>query len=223
MMDTAEIFHLWVIQGHHEDELPLQKAGFNVVWTDNVDPYKKRKVRILNGAHTSMVLGARLYGLETVGQCLKDEKVSALLKKCIFEEIIPTIGDTEDNRQFGAAVLERFSNPFIKHLLLSIALNSVSKFKARVLPTILEYKEAFGKYPTGLTFSLAALIAFYRTDEANDGEEIMAFMKNASVPDILRKTEYWGQDLSDLQPEVQKWYDMIEEQGMSAAYDAVLA
>ena len=84
MMDTAEIFHLWVIQGHHEDELPLQKAGFNVIWTDNVDPYKKRKVRILNGAHTSMVLGARLYGLETVGQCLKDEKVSALLKKCIF-------------------------------------------------------------------------------------------------------------------------------------------
>ena len=69
-MDTAEIFHLWVIQGHHEDELPLQKAGFNVIWTDNVDPYKKRKVRIFNGAHTSMVLGARLYGLETVGPCL---------------------------------------------------------------------------------------------------------------------------------------------------------
>ena len=84
--------------------------------------------------------------------------------------LIPTIGDNEDNRKFGAAVLERFSNPFIRHLLLSIALNSVSKFKARVLPTILEYKEAKGAYPQGLTFSLAALIAFYRTDEANDGE-----------------------------------------------------
>lgn len=223
MMDTAEIFHLWVIQGDHEDELPLQKAGFNVVWTDNVDPYKKRKVRILNGAHTSMVLGARLYGLETVGECLKDEKVSALLKKCIFEEIIPTIGDTEDNRAFGAAVLERFSNPFIKHLLLSIALNSVSKFKARVLPTILEYKEEKGAYPQGLTFSLAALIAFYRTDEANDGEDIMAFMKDASVADILAKSEYWGQDLSDMLPVVEKWYNMIQTEGMSKAYDAVLA
>ena len=201
----------------------MQKAGYNVVWTDNVDPYKKRKVRILNGAHTSMVLGARLYGLETVGECLKDEKVSALLKKCIFDEIIPTIGDTEDNRKFGAAVLERFSNPFIKHLLLSIALNSVSKFKARVLPTILEYKEAYGKYPAGLTFSLAALIAFYRTDEANDGEEIMKFMKEASVADILKKTEYWGQDLSDMLPVVEKWYDMIQAEGMSKAYDAVLA
>lgn len=223
MMDTAEIFHLWVIQGQHEDELPLQKAGFNVVWTDNVDPYKKRKVRILNGAHTSMVLGAHLYGLETVGECLKDEKVSALLKKCIFQEIIPTIGDTEDNRAFGAAVLERFSNPFIKHLLLSIALNSVSKFKARVLPTILEYKDQFGEYPQGLVFSLAALIAFYRTDAANDGEDIMAFMKDASLADIMAKTEYWGQDLSDMLPVVEKWYNMIQEQGMAAAYDAVLA
>lgn len=223
MMDTAEIFHLWVIQGQHEDELPLQKAGYNVIWTDNVDPYKKRKVRILNGAHTSMVLGAHLYGLETVGECLKDEKVSALLKKCIFEEIIPTIGDTEDNRAFGAAVLERFSNPFIKHLLLSIALNSVSKFKARVLPTILEYQEQQGTYPQALVFSLAALIAFYRTDDVNDGEEIMQFMKKASVADILKREDYWGEDISALLPDVDKWYQMIEKDGMAKAYDEILA
>lgn len=169
-----------------------------------------------------MVLGAHLYGLETVGECLKDEKVSALLKKCIFDEIIPTIGDSEDNRKFGAPVLERFSNPFIKHLSLSIALNSVSKFKARVLPTILEYKEAFGAYPQGLTFSLAALIAFYRTDAANDGEDIMQFMKDASVADILAKAEYWGQDLTEMLPEVSKWYDLIQSEGMSKAYDVVL-
>ena len=223
MMDTAEIFHLWVIQGDHEDELPLQKAGFHVIWTDNVDPYKKRKVRILNGAHTSMVLGAHLYGLETVGECLKDEKVSALLRKCIFEEIIPTIGDTEDNRAFGAAVLERFSNPFIRHLLLSIALNSVSKFKARVLPTILEYREQKGSYPQALVFSLAALIAFYRTDASNDGEEIMAFMKTASVAEILKREDYWGEDLTALLSDVEKWYQLIENSGMDKAYDAILA
>lgn len=222
MMDTAEIFHLWVIQGSHEDELPLQKAGFHVVWTDNVDPYKKRKVRILNGAHTSMVLGAHLYGLKTVGECLKDEKVSALLRKCIFREIIPAIGDTEDNRKFGEAVLERFSNPFIKHMLLSIALNSVSKFRARVLPTILEYRDMFGSYPQGLTFSLAALMAFYRTDDANDSQEIMDFMKTAPVEDILKREDYWGQDLSPLLGEVKKWYELIETEGMSRAYDAVL-
>ena len=223
MMDTAEIFHLWVIQGSHEDELPLQKAGFHVVWTDNVDPYKKRKVRILNGAHTSMVLGAHLYGLKTVGECLKDEKVSALLRKCIFGEIIPAIGDTEDNRKFGEAVLERFSNPFIKHMLLSISLNSVSKFRARVLPTILEYRDMFGSCPQGLTFSLAALIAFYRTDDANDSQEIMDFMKTAPVEDILKREDYWGQDLSPLLGDVKKWYELIETAGMSKAYDAVLS
>lgn len=194
-----------------------------MVWTDNVDPYKKRKVRILNGAHTSMVLAARLYGLETVGECLKDEKVSALLKKCIFEEIIPTIGDTEDNRKFGAAVLERFSNPFIRHLLLSIALNSVSKFKARVLPTILEYKAEHGAYPQGLTFSLAALIAFYRTDEANDGEEIMKFMKDASVADIMARQDYWGGDITDMTGLVETYYNLIQEKGMKAAYEQVLS
>ena len=92
-----------------------------------------------------------------------------------------------------------------------------------MLPTILEYKEEKGAYPQGLTFSLAALIAFYRTDEANDGEDIMAFMKDASVADILAKTEYWGQDLSDMLPVVEKWYNMIQTEGMSKAYDAVLA
>lgn len=222
MMDTAEIFHLWVIQGNHEDELPLQKAGFNVVWTDNVDPYKKRKVRILNGAHTSMVLAARLYGLETVGECMKDEKVSSLLRKSVFEEIIPTIGDTEDNRKFGEAVFERFANPFIKHQLLSIALNSVSKFRARVLPTILEYKAKNGQYPKILSFSFAALIAFYKTDEANDSEEVVKFMKNASVADILKREDYWGEDLSDMYDIVNNWYEKIEKEGVVTCYDELL-
>ena len=222
MMDTAEIFHLWVIQGNHEDELPLQKAGFNVVWTDNVDPYKKRKVRILNGAHTSMVLAARLYGLETVGECMKDEKVLSLLRKSVFEEIIPTIGDTEDNRKFGEAVFERFANPFIKHQLLSIALNSVSKFRARVLPTILEYKAKNGQYPKILSFSFAALIAFYKTDEANDSEEVVKFMKNASIADILKREDYWGGDLSDMYDIVNNWYEKIEKEGVATCYDELL-
>lgn len=222
LIDTAEIFHLWVIEGHHEDELPFNKAGYNIVWTDDAKPYKKRKVRILNGGHTAMVLGAYLYGLETVGECLKDEKVSAFLKKCLFDEIVPTLGNTETDIKFAEAVLERFSNPFIKHQLLSIALNSVSKFQVRVLPTILEYKEMFGNYPEALTASLAALIAFYRTDKANDGEEIVSFMKTASVADILKREDYWQEDLSDLLPIVQKYYDMIQDQGMAAAYNEIL-
>lgn len=223
LLDTAEIFHLWVIGGHHEDELPFNKAGYHIVWTDDVKPYKRRKVRILNGGHTSMVLGAYLYGLETVGECLKDETVSSFLKKCIFEEIIPTLGNSQTDIDFGNAVLERFSNPFIKHMLLSIALNSVSKFSVRVLPTILEYKEKFGAFPPALTFSMAALIAFYRTDKANDGEEIMKFMKDASVADILKREEYWQNDLTEMIPLVERYYDLIQEKGMKASYEEVLA
>ncbi len=223
LINTAEIFHLWVIEGDYEDELPLKKAGINAIWTKDVTPYKKRKVRILNGAHTSMVLAARLYGLSTVGECLNDEKVSAFLKKALDEEIIPTLGSTEEDKTFGSAVLERFSNPFVKHQLLSIALNSVSKFKARVLPTILEYKDKFGKLPKCLTMSLAALIEFYRTDEANDGEEIMQFMKTAEVKDILKRDDYWGEDLSFMAEEIEKTVSLIEASGMSAYYEEALS
>ena len=222
LLNTAEIFHLWVIEGNYEDEFPLKKAGINVIWTDDVTPYKKRKVRILNGAHTSMVLAARMYGLSTVGECLKDEKVNATLKKALFEEIVPTLGNTEEDISFDNAVLERFANPFVKHQLLSIALNSVSKFKARVLPTILEYKEKFGKLPKCLTMSLAALIAFYRTDEANDGEDIMNFMKTASVSEILKKQEYWGEDLSFMEDEINKTISLIDK-GMDEYYKEALS
>ena len=223
LMNTAEIFHLWVIEGHHEDIFPLQKAGINVIWTDDVKPYKKRKVRILNGGHTSMVLAARVYGLSTVKECLDDPLVSRFLNKAIFEEIIPTLGHEEEDIPFGNAVLERFANPFVKHQLLSIALNSVSKFKARVLPTILEYREQRGELPDCLTFSLAALIAFYRTDETNDGEEIMAFMKTAPVEKILAKREYWGEDLSFMKEKVEHYYGIMQEKGMKAAFEEVLA
>ncbi len=223
LMNTAEIFHLWVIEGDFEKEFPLRAAGVNVIWTPDVKPYKKRKVRILNGAHTSMVLAARLYGLSTVKECLDDVTVRAFLDKTLSEEIIPTLGSTEEDITFGKAVLDRFANPFVKHQLLSIALNSVSKFKARVLPTLLEYYEERGELPKCMTFSLAALIAFYRTEESNDNEDIMAFMKSASVADILKKEQYWGRDLSFMRSEVERYYECMTTQGMEQAYAEVLA
>lgn len=223
LLNTAEIFHLWVIEGDYEKEFPLQQAGFNVIWTKDVTPYKKRKVRILNGGHTSMVLAARLYGLSTVKECLEDSLVNAFLQRTIFDEIIPTLGNTVEDQQFGKAVLERFANPFVKHQLLSIALNSVSKFKVRVLPTLLEYYEEKGSLPKCMSFSLAALISFYRTEEANDGEDIMTFMKTASVEEILRKTEYWDNDLCFMKDIIEHYLYIMEKQGMKAAFEEVLA
>lgn len=219
LLDTAEIFHLWVIEGHFEDELPLQKAGFNVVWTDDVTPYKKRKVRILNGGHTSMVTGALLSGLETVGQCVNDEVVGNFLKKCLFTEIVPTLGGSAEDENFANAVLERFANPYIKHLLRSIALNSVSKFSVRVLPTILEYKEQQGEYPLSLTMALAALIEFYKTDKPQDLLEVEEFMKNASVEDILKNKELWGSDISDMKKDVEICLNKIHTLGMKRAME----
>lgn len=225
VIDTAEIFHLWVIEGDkkYAEEIPFHKLGLNVLWTDDVTPYKKRKVRILNGAHTMMVLAARLAGLETVGEAMEDELIYSYMHKCLFDEIIPTLDLPKDELvQFANDVIERFKNPFIKHYLLSIALNSVSKFKVRDLPSLLGYIDEFGKEPECLVFSLAALIKFYKGDEANDDPSVMEFMKNASTAEILASTDCWGQDLTSLLPSVQKYLDLIDSYGIREAMKTVV-
>lgn len=225
VIDTAEIFHLWVIEGKKElsEEIPFHKIGLNVLWTDDVTPYKKRKVRILNGAHTMMVLAAHLAGLETVREAMEDELVYSFMKKGLFEEIIPTLDLPKDELvSFANDVIERFKNPFIKHYLLSIALNSVSKFKVRVLPSLLSYIKENGKEPNCLVFSLAALIAFYRTDAANDDAAVMEYMKTASAADILARADYWGEDISFLLPSIEKYLENIDKNGIRAAMSEVI-
>jgi tagaturonate reductase len=225
VIDTAEIFHLWVIEGNKKlaEEIPFHKIGLNVLWTDDVTPYKKRKVRILNGAHTMMVLAAHLAGLETVKEAMDDELVFSFMKQGIFEEIIPMLDlPKAELEQFANDVIERFQNPFIKHYLLSIALNSVSKYKVRVLPSVLQYIKEKGSEPKRLVFSLAALIAFYRTDAANDDPAVMEFMKTASTADILAKSEYWGEDLSFLLPSIEVHLEAIEKYGIRKAMEKVV-
>ena len=125
--------------------------------------------------------------------------MNAHLRKCVFDEIIPTLDLPADElKSYADSVLERFANPYIKHYLSSIALNSVSKFKVRVLPSILEYKKRFGKYPETLIFAFAKLIEFYRTDMTNDDPDVVKFMKTATVEEILANTDLWGEDLSDM-------------------------
>lgn len=208
MVNTSEVFHLWVIEGpeYLTDELPFDKVGLNVIWTNDLTMYKTRKVRILNGAHTSLVPYAMLNGFDTVKSCIDDEKMLAHVKKCIYDEIIPTLDLPKSELvEYADNVVERFANPYIKHFLSSIALNSVSKFKVRVLPSILEYIKRYNKMPEELILSLGALIKFYKTDMVNDDKDIEEFMKNASTEEILARTEYWGTDLSFLLDEVKKY------------------
>lgn len=221
---TGEPFALWVIESSKDlsDELPLPKVGLPVIFTDNQKPYKQRKVRILNGAHTSFVLASYLCGNDIVLESMNDELILNFIKATIFDEVIPTLTlPKQELEDFAEAVLTRFNNPYVKHAHLSISLNSVSKWRARCMPSFLEYIEKKGKLPEHLTFSLAALMAFYTGTEIRDkalighrdGQEynimddaavLEFFAANSSkepaefVHAVLSNTDFWGQDLSEL-------------------------
>ncbi len=168
LLDTAELFHLWVIETDKDvntlkEALPLDKAGLNVVFTDDMSFYRTRKVRILNGTHTLMVLAAHLYGITTVDEALNDETVYKFIKEGLFDEIIESMdGDKEMLLDYASDVLTRFKNPFLNHQVLAISLNSTSKFKTRDLPSLLSYVEKNNKVPQALSFSIASLIRFYK-------------------------------------------------------------
>ncbi|MBP3361196.1 MAG: tagaturonate reductase [Clostridia bacterium] len=190
LINTSEYFHLWVIEGDKklEAELPLREAGLNVIWTDNLEPYRTRKVRILNGAHTALVPYAMLRGFKTVKECVDDGEMLAYLKNCIYNEIIPTLDLPEKElKEYADNVLERFANPYIKHYLSSIALNSFSKFKVRVMPSIIEYKKRFGKYPETLMKAFDAFYEFYKTDMANDTPEAIELVRSSSKEEVWKK------------------------------------
>ncbi|MDR0646362.1 MAG: tagaturonate reductase [Elusimicrobiota bacterium] len=170
---TSEIFNLWVIEGKKEwaSILPVHKSSGKVIWTDDVAPYKMRKVRILNGGHTATVLAAYLAGHNTVLDFMNDPVFTKYLDKLFVEEIMPTLDIAEKELEtFANAVKERFANPYIKHNLLDISLNSCSKFNARCLPSLLEYIKRKNALPGLLSFSLAAFIKFYQVkrDEERD-------------------------------------------------------
>ncbi len=227
LLDVGEVFGLWVIEGDPalNDVLPFRKAGLeaNVFVAPDMTPYKKRKVRILNGAHTGFVLGAYLGGHDIVRKCMEDETVLGFMNKMLLDEIVPILPlDQEDCRNFAAAVQDRFNNPFVNHELMSISLNSTAKWRARCMPSFLEYVEAKGALPTCLTMSFAAYIAFFSNDiqeltdaglvcrrsagntyTCSDDRWALEFYyahKDDSVEDlvhaVMTNLQMWGQDLT---------------------------
>lgn len=212
---SAEPFHLWVIEAPPEVivQFPAEKAGLSVKFVDDLAPYRTSKVRILNGAHTALVPVAYLRGLRTVRESVEDRRTGEFIRAAIFDEIIPSLDlSTEELDQFAKDVLERFQNPFIKHELKSIALNSISKFKVRVLPTIVEYKKRKGNLPEHLIYSFAALIRFYKGDwqgepiPLNDTPEAIAFFTEVwkqtdtvgIVNKVLSNSHFWEKDLTKI-------------------------
>ena len=172
LLVAAEWYHSWVIEGDADlaREWPLAEAGLNVTWTDDLTPFRTRKVRLLNGAHTLMAAPALLAGLDTVRQCVEDPLVGQLVRHALFEEIVPTLDlPPAEATAFAQEVLTRFRNPYIAHRLTSIALNGISKWRVRVLPSLEAHLAWRRRLPEVLTFSLAALVALYRGAVAADG------------------------------------------------------
>jgi tagaturonate reductase len=240
-----------VIESKRLDEvraaLPLDKAELPVVFTEDLRPYRERKVRVLNGAHTTMALAAYLAGMDTVGEAMADADTRALVEKAVFTEISPTVPlPKEEVRSFAESVMERFENPFIKHKLLGIALNSVSKWRARILPSLKDSLAATGKLPSCLCFGLAALAAFYRSSgnlERGEGKllgrrgsetyeirddthvlELFASNVSASAGELVRtllgSVVCFGEDLSEIPGLVEAvtvHLENIERDGVRAA------
>lgn len=225
MLDSAEVSHLWVIEGDkkYAAELPFDKIGLNVVWTDDVTPYKKRKVRILNGAHTMLSPAAMLMGVKTIREAMENSVIAEFVNKGIFNEMIPTVDMPSDElKAFAYDVLERFKNPFIDHYLSSIILNSISKFRVRVLPSIRDYIEKYNKIPHSLVYSLAALIMFYKNGDPNDDESAIETIKRGTVSEILKNSSLWGGDLSFLREQTESFTELIEKNGAGYAMAAAL-
>jgi tagaturonate reductase len=256
LIDVGEIFGVWIIEGPKEleDRLPFKKAGVNVHVVPDVMPYKHRKVRILNGAHTGFVLGAYLAGQNIVRDCMQNENIAGFMNKMLNDEVIPTLVDHLDKNdldEFASAVKDRFNNPFVNHELMSISLNSTSKWKARNMPSFLQYIEKNGKLPVCLTMSLAAYIAFYSNDiseltdaglickrpagntyTVSDDRWALEFYyehRNDSEEDLVRAVlgnkKMWDRDLNDiagLTDAVVKDLKKIRTEGAEAAYAGCL-
>jgi Mannitol-1-phosphate/altronate dehydrogenases len=247
LVNVGEIFHLWVIEGPQaiKDELPIEKAGLNIKVVDDMTPYRTRKVRILNGPHTAMVPVAYLYGLETVGESVDHEVIGKFVYGVIYDEICETIDlPHAELVEFADAIIERFQNPYVKHYLMSIALNSMSKYKTRDLPSVTEFLKRKGILPKRLVFSLASLIEFYKgkrgeeTINLADDDDILELYKGVwgscdgseeglrnVVTQVLAYEKNWGMNLNEipnLTNEVTKYLISIEKLGMKEAVKEVL-
>ncbi len=201
LLSVAEPFGLWVIEnkGKIADLLPAGHHNIDVILTDDIAYYKKRKVRVLNGSHTNLVAAGLLSGAETVYDCMTNETLYNFFRASL-EEIVPFVSsDRSMTERFAADVEERFRNPYLNHQLTSIALNSISKWRARVLPTFRDFFAANGRIPEHLTVGFSCLMHLYRTKyaELKDDAEVLSFFATGKpLKDFLSDRDIWGEDLT---------------------------
>ena len=240
----GEIFHLWVIEAPESvaAEFPADKAGLNVLFVPSEAPYHERKVTLLNGPHTVLSPVGYLSGLDTVKECVEDPEVGAFVKKVMYEELMETLNLPKPELQaFADSVIERFVNPFVKHFVTSIMLNSFPKYKTRDLPGLKTYLERKGELPKGLVLGLAAIITYYKGGKRgdveivpNDDAAIVELLKNLWATGDVRKVAegvlaaefIWGENLNEvpgLTDLLTADLALIQNEGMRAAVKSVIA
>ena len=243
LLDKAEIFHLWVIEAPKEvaKEFPADKAGLNVLFVPSEAPYHERKVTLLNGPHTVLSPVGYLSGLNTVKECCEYPEIGAFVRKVMYEELLPTLNlPKEELEKFAGDVLERFRNPFVKHFVTSIMLNSFPKFKTRDLPGLKTYLERKGELPKGLVLGLAGICTYYKggkrgEDEIvpNDDPKIMDLLKGLWATGDVRKVAkgvladdfIWGEDLNripGLTELLAADLALIQKEGMRSAVKSII-
>jgi tagaturonate reductase len=243
LVDKGEIFHLWVIEAPESvaKEFPADKAGLNVLFVPSEKPYHDRKVTLLNGPHTVLSPVGYLSGLNTVRECVEDQVIGKFVHKVMFEELLETLDlPKAELEKFGKDVLDRFRNPFVKHFVTSIMLNSFPKFKTRDLPGLKIYLERKGELPKGLVLGLAAICTYYKggkrgEDEIvpNDDKAIMDLLKELWATDCTTKVSegvlgaefIWGEDLNKipgLTAALKADLKSIRDNGMLATVKSIL-
>jgi tagaturonate reductase len=210
----AEIFHLWVIEAPESvaKEFPAAKAGLNVLFVPSEKPYHERKVTLLNGPHTVLSPVGYLSGLDTVRECVEDELIGRYVHRVMFDELLPTLDLPQaELEKFANDVLDRFRNPFVKHFVTSIMLNSFPKYKTRDLPGLKIYLERKGVLPEGLVLGLAGIITYYKGGKRgadditpNDDPAILDLLQtlwatgdtDKIARGVLAAEMIWGEDLN---------------------------
>ena len=244
LLDKAEIFHLWVIEAPQEvaAEFPADKAGLHVLFVPSEAPYHERKVTLLNGPHTVLSPVGYLSGLDTVKECCEDPEVGPFVKKVMFDELLPTLNlPKEELEKFGHDVMERFRNPFVKHFVTSIMLNSFPKFKTRDLPGLKTYLARKGELPEGIVLGLAGICTYYKGGKRgdvdivpNDDPKIVGLLQDLWATGDVRKVAegvladdfIWGEDLNaipGLTDLLTADLALIQAEGMRAAVRKVLS
>ena len=178
----VEPYLFWGIEGSDQDleKLPFRKCK-GVVLTDSLLPYTKRKISILNGLHTVMAALGRLQHIQTVQQYVQDHDRLQELNRLAEEELFPFLDQSLDTLQeYTSAIFERFKNPFMAHALNDISLQSIAKFKSRLLPICTYSLEKKGTLPPRITVGLVALLMGHLRypDQMRDSEENKAYFKH---------------------------------------------